>query len=112
MASLTRHPQIPDEEVASSTSAKEVAEPITIDRTGTLISSEELPSAAAALAELFPPEQSPAEDCFDALPEESVGASRESSPESSLDGLHEVSLDTLAGTSGDRDPSSRCETVE
>ena len=113
MASLTRHPQIPDEEVASSTTAKEVPEPLTIDRTGTLISSEELPSAAAALAELFPAEQSPAEDCFDAPPEESVGASRESSPESSLDGLHEVSLDTLAGTSfGDRDPSSRSETVE
>jgi uncharacterized protein YjbI with pentapeptide repeats len=112
MASVI-HQQFPDEEVASNTTAKEVAESITIDRTGTLISSEDLPSAAAAMAELFPPEKLPAEDSFDALPQESVEASRQSSTERSLVGLDEAPLAPSARTSpGDEEPSSQSETAE
>jgi uncharacterized protein YjbI with pentapeptide repeats len=91
MASLTHLPF--SNEKAESGLAANVGAEISVDRTGTLISAGELPSAAASLAELFPTEAFPAEDSLDESSEEPDEALRKSSSESSPGQPDEASLD-------------------
>jgi uncharacterized protein YjbI with pentapeptide repeats len=107
MASLTHLP-FSNEKAESGLAANITAE-ISVDRTGTLISAGELPSAIATLAELFPTETFPAEDSLDESSEESDEALRKSSSESSPGQPDEASLDGSARPPlGDRETSSLC----
>src|SRR6202035_3487980 len=111
MASPTHLPF--SNEKAESVLAANVAAEISVDRTGTLISAGELPSAAASLAELFPTEAFPAEDSLDQLSEDSEEALRKSSSESSPGRPDESSLDGSDRPSlGNRETSALCEPAE
>src|ERR1700730_1221794 len=106
------HPPFSNEK-AESVLAANVGAEISVDRTATLISAGELPSAAASLAELFPTEAFPAEDSLDQSSEDSDEALRKSSSESSPGRPDEASLDGSDRPSlGNRETSSLCEPAE